>query len=152
MLRERVAEVAATFFYVGLVPYAPGTAGTVAAAVLYVVVLSRLGPLHYAAFLLVVAAVGVWSAGVMERAVGTRDPRCVVIDEVCGFGVTMALVPEPAWWTVVLGFVLFRVFDVLKPQPARALERLPGGAGVVADDVMAGLYANLVLQAVTRLA
>ena len=93
----------------------------------------------------VVAAVGVWISGLYQERAGGKDPSEVVIDEAAGFLVTMAWVPVTAA-TVSAGFILFRLFDIFKPYPIRRIERLPGGWGVVADDLMAGLYALVCLR------
>jgi phosphatidylglycerophosphatase A len=77
------------------------------------------------------------------------DPRQVVVDEVCGYLVTMVFITS-SLMNIIIGFFLFRFFDIVKPPPARSSERLPGGVGIVADDVVAGIYANIILQVVTR--
>ncbi|MCL4244774.1 MAG: phosphatidylglycerophosphatase A [Candidatus Dadabacteria bacterium] len=97
----------------------------------------------------VVIAVSVWASDVTEKAAGRTDPGFIVADEVSGYLVTMAFAPVSVT-SVVLGFFLFRLFDITKPPPARQLERLGGGLGIVMDDVAAGVYANVVLQVVVR--
>lgn len=137
----------ATGFGSGLAPVAPGTAGTLA-AVPPAFLLVGLFPGHALLQVLVIgltAALAIWSAGVAAGQLGVKDPGQVVIDEVAGFFVTVALLP-PGWLTLAVGFVLFRVFDVVKPPPCRWAEGLPGGLGIVADDLMAGVYANLVIR------
>jgi len=101
--------------------------------------------------LVAVVAVGTWAADRAALRLGPSDPRQVVVDEVAGQMLTLLFVP-PTWRALVLGFLLFRVFDILKPFPARALERLPGGAGIMADDLAAAIYGNLVLQAAIHFA
>jgi phosphatidylglycerophosphatase A len=86
-----------------------------------------------------VTLVGVWAASVVSRDLGVKDPQVVVIDEVAGLLVTMLPAPLPSWRAVLAGFLLFRLFDVLKPWLVRDLERLPAGWGIVADDVGAGV-------------
>jgi phosphatidylglycerophosphatase A len=88
---------------------------------------------------------GVWSASVTERHVGRTDPGIIVIDEVVGMLLTVSFLTINAGM-ILVGFVLFRAFDIVKPYPARACERLPGGWGVMADDVVAGLYAHALLR------
>jgi phosphatidylglycerophosphatase A len=83
--------------------------------------------------------VGVWAASIVERGAGVEDPQVVVIDEVAGMLVTMLPVPFFSWRATVTGFVLFRLFDVLKPWPVRRFEDLPSGWGIVLDDVVAGI-------------
>jgi phosphatidylglycerophosphatase A len=91
-------------------------------------------------FFLAVTAIGTWAAQRAEPLLGGKDPGAIVIDEVAGMTLSVLVVPlTPA--VLVLGFLLFRVFDVLKPPPARESQRLPGGVGVMIDDVIAGLYA-----------
>jgi phosphatidylglycerophosphatase A len=139
-VKRTLAYVLATWFGCGLVPLAPGTAGTLGAIPLYLVIRPG-GPL----VVLLVAAghalVGGWDTG-------QDDPQVVVIDEVVGVLVTLAASTQ-TWTSVVIGFVLFRIFDQWKPWPARALESLPGGLGVVMDDVAAGIWGAAVLVLVT---
>jgi phosphatidylglycerophosphatase A len=142
-VKRGLATVLATWFGCGFVPLAPGTAGTLAAVPLYLLLRSS-GP---AAVLFVAAAlavVGIWAADHMIAKTGLEDPQMVVIDEVVGVLVTLAA-SGPTWTSVVLGVVLFRIFDQWKPWPARALEALPGGLGVMMDDVAAGVWGAAVL-------
>lgn len=135
-----------SFGYVGFFPIAPGTAGSFAALALYAVVRWVNVSAFELALIAGVFVVGVWAAGGTERALGRKDPGPVVIDEVLGMLVTLALLP----WSlagVLAGFLIFRLFDVVKPYPAGRLERLPGGLGIMADDAMAGVYAHLALRA-----
>jgi phosphatidylglycerophosphatase A len=127
----------------GYVPFAPGTAGTAVGLVLWWV-LPRSLTLHV---VLIVAmfALGSWSGGVAERHFHKTDPGHVVLDEVMGMFVTLLMNPV-GWKGALVGFVLFRAFDVVKPPPTNLLERLPGGVGIMADDAMAGVYANLALR------
>jgi phosphatidylglycerophosphatase A len=121
------------------VPRAPGTAGTIGTLPLYLLIAPG-GVVAVAAAAVVVTLVGVWAAGRVAHKLGAEDPQIVCIDE--SAGVLVALLPAPRTWpAVVAAVVLFRVFDVWKPWPARAAERLPAGWGIVADDVVAGAYA-----------
>lgn len=143
---SRVARLLATVGGAGYLPVAPGTWGSAAGVLLVAAV--RMGgvPVRLEiAALLVVLAIGVWSAGVTGRLMGDEDPGPVVIDEVVGQWITLLWLPL-TWQTVLLGFLLFRVFDIVKPFPARQCEQLPGGWGVMFDDVMAGIYGQLVLR------
>jgi len=140
-----VLRIAATVCYSGYVPVAPGTAGSAVTAVAYYYLCGSLGPAGWAAVLLVGLAVSIFCADAMAREWG-KDPKRVVIDEAIGYLVTVALLPH-GLWTAVLGFLAFRVFDVVKPPPIRKLEELPGGWGIVLDDVLAGVYGNLVIRA-----
>ena len=131
----------ATWFGCGLVPVAPGTVGSLAATVIAVFL-----PWNPALFGVLLTPVAVWSAGETARELGREDPGIVVIDEVVGQWITFAGTPHPNWRALAIGFALFRLFDIWKPWPTRRLEALPGGYGIVADDVMAGIYAALVLS------
>jgi phosphatidylglycerophosphatase A len=148
----RFAWCVATACGAGLSPIAPGTAGSAVGVLLFPV----FAPFPLALYLLSVAAItalGIWAADRMEAVFGVKDDGRIVIDEVAGQLLTLAplvaLGASRNWLLVVTGFVLFRVFDVWKPGPARWLEaNLPGGAGVVMDDVMAGAFAALALAAI----
>lgn len=144
-IREEIVIAAATGAYTGYIPFAPGTFGTIA-AIPFCFLLSLLGPIWGALFLIGFFLGAVWIAGEAEGIFGKKDSGRIVIDEIVGFLVALFLVP----WTaksLIVGFVLFRFFDIFKPYPIRMLEsRLAGGWGVVADDVLAGVYANVVLR------
>lgn len=144
--RSALARAAATWFGCGFAPWAPGTAGTLGAVPLYLLV-ARGGRAAVAATALAVGLLGVWSASVVARELREEDPQRVVIDEVAGFLFTMLAVARPTWLDVLVGFVLFRALDAAKPWPIRAFERLPGGWGIVLDDVAAGLLGALVFWA-----
>lgn len=135
-----------SFGYVGFFPIAPGTAGSFAALALYAFIRWVNLPAFELAMIAVVFAVGIWSASGTERALGRKDPGAVVIDEVLGMLITLALLPL-SMTGIIAGFVIFRALDVIKPYPAAQLEHLPGGLGIMADDAMAGFYAHLVLRA-----
>jgi phosphatidylglycerophosphatase A len=143
--RAWTAHVLAVWFGCGHVPVAPGTAGTLGAIPLYLFV-RPLGLAAVAATALAVTLVGLWAAGDVERRLGSKDPQIVCIDEVAGVFVTWLAAP-PTWRGLIVGVVLFRIFDQWKPWPARAAERLGGGAGVMLDDVVAGLWGAAVLGA-----
>ena len=151
-----LARVIATWFYCGLIPFAPGTAGSIAAIAIACVLNRYSGapPLAIAGLGLLLAAPGIWAAGVTAKASGKKDPQIVVVDEVVGQWITLAGAMEGSrlnWKAWVLALALFRLFDVWKPPPVRQLERLPGGLGIVADDAMAGVYAALVVFVAGRL-
>lgn len=143
------AHVLSVWFGCGHVPIAPGTAGTVGAIPLYLLLRPH-GPVAVAIAALVVTLIGIWASGRVERRLGLEDPQIVCIDEVAG--VLVAWIAAPATTAaLVVGFVAFRVFDQLKPWPARTAERLPGGPGIMLDDVAAGLWAAAVLLLCRRL-
>ena len=130
--------------YAGKSPVAPGTAGTAVGVLLYLG-MKGLTPGQYLAVCVFVTLVGMWAAGQAEIILGRKDSPSIVIDEIAGFLTTMFMVPS-GWFFIVSGFLLFRVFDILKPWPLRRLEALHGGPGVMLDDVGAGVYTNIVLQ------
>jgi phosphatidylglycerophosphatase A len=149
--KRRGAVFVCTFGYIGFFPIAPGTAGSAAGLIVYLM-FRRLGIPHFELPLIVVLfALGVFYGAASEQALGAVDPGPVVIDEVMGMLMTLFLIPVN-WMGMIAGFVLFRVFDILKPYPARKLERLPGGLGIMSDDLMAAVYANLTLHAAYYLA
>ena len=136
-VRRAVAWTTATWFGCGFAPKAPGTAGTLGAIPLYLAISPHgRGWVAFAAF--VATAVGIWAASGVARELGREDPQIVVVDEVAGFLVTMIPVARASWQAVLIGFLLFRVLDMVKPWPIRRFERLPGGWGIVLDDVAAG--------------
>lgn len=144
----RLAHWVATGFGCGYAPKAPGTAGS-AAATLAAWMLARYAgwqPWHFGVLALVCLAPAVWAAGRLAEAAGERDPHEVVADEVLGQWVALAgaVRLEGAVWPAA--FLLFRIFDIVKPVPVKQAEALPRGFGIVADDIVAGLYAALVLQ------
>lgn len=141
-----LARAVATGLGSGYSPVAPGTAGSVVGLALYWPLASA--PVPWAiGFLAVLFGAGVAASTAMARRLGIEDPGVVVIDEVVGMWISLLFLPF-TWKTVVLGFFLFRVMDIVKPYPARQLENLPGGWGIMLDDVMAGIYANLALRVV----
>lgn len=143
-MTRSVALVSATVCGVGYAPIAPGTFGSAAGLALWW--LLPAGPLAQGIAILGLFALGSWSGNVAERHFGKTDPRQVVIDEVMGMLVTLFM--NPVGWLGALGaFLLFRAADVLKPYPADRFERLHGGLGIMADDGMAAVYANLTLRA-----
>ncbi|MCM8775804.1 MAG: phosphatidylglycerophosphatase A [Candidatus Omnitrophica bacterium] len=131
---------------VGLLPFAPGTWGSLAA--LPIIFLASFNLVLYLAIFAVITLIGYWSVGKLNLE-ENRDPRYVVIDEVCGMFVTLMALPMSVP-TVLAGFLLFRLFDVLKPFPVRHLERLPGYWGILFDDLGAGFYAWLILYLMAR--
>ncbi|GAC1351218.1 MAG: phosphatidylglycerophosphatase A [Polyangiales bacterium] len=149
--KNKIAHVLAVWFGCGHVPLMPGTAGTLGAIPLYLLLRPHgLGAVAIAAA--VVTAVGVWSSSLVCDRLKVKDPQIVCIDEVAG--VLIAFLGAPAGWLgTVAGFVLFRLFDQFKPWPARLAERrLPSGWGVMFDDVAAGAWAVLVLLTVRAVA
>ena len=146
----KIALILATWFGIGLVPLVPGTFGTLAAVPL-ILLLNYLGEWYGVFALVVITIVAIRVSDRTQELLGRTDPSEVVIDEVAGFLATMLLFP-PSLVNVGLGFILFRFFDIVKPWPVRQTERLKGGFGIVVDDLLAGVYAHLVLRGILLLA
>jgi phosphatidylglycerophosphatase A len=137
-------------FGAGCSPKAPGTMGTLLAVGFYLP-MSRLSLPVYALVLLGVVLLGIWLCGRAARDLGVHDHPGIVWDEIAGFLLTMFAAPT-GWWWIVLGFALFRLFDIWKPWPIRWLDRrVAGGWGIMLDDLVAGLFAALCLQALAAL-
>jgi phosphatidylglycerophosphatase A len=143
----KLANAISTWFGCGYSPAAPGTAGSLAAIGIALLIEHYAGwrPAAFAALAIAVSAPAIWAAGETARQSGIEDPRFVVVDEVVGQWLALAGARVFNWKSWLAAFVLFRLFDIWKPFPVRQLESLPGGLGIVADDLMAGLYAALVL-------
>jgi phosphatidylglycerophosphatase A len=143
---SKLSVAVATGGYIGKIPFAPGTFGSLPGLLLYWV----MAQMHtgYAVLLaLAVIAAAVWSAGRAELVMGQKDPGAIVIDEIAGMAVVFVGLPL-SWPLAVSGFVLFRIFDIIKPFPVGWLERrFDGGLGVVIDDVAAGLICRVILAA-----
>lgn len=143
---DRLARSIATMFGAGLSPVVPGTAGTLAAMPLAVGLALLLPLWGFVAATLCVAGAGIWAADRTAARLRLKDPGIVVVDEAAGLMVTLIGVPIDAW-SVIGAFFFFRAMDILKPPPARQAEALPGGWGIMTDDLIAGVFANLLLRA-----
>jgi phosphatidylglycerophosphatase A len=141
----RLGLFIATCGYLGYVPVAPGTFGSAAGLVVLAAVRWSGSPALELAVIIILFAVGVWSANAAEGHFGGVDPAPVILDEVVGMLITLAFLPVNITGAIV-GFLLFRLFDVVKPWPANRLEALHGGLGVMADDAMAGVYGNVAMR------
>lgn len=150
MFLRRLGVFIATCAHVGYAPVAPGTFGSAVGLVVYYLVRRQASTAVELGAIALIIVVGLWSATEAEHHFGGIDPGPVVIDEVIGMLITLALHPVNVAGAIV-GFFIFRVLDVVKPWPARRLELLPGGFGVVLDDVMAGVYGNLLMWGLVRL-
>lgn len=142
--------LAATGGLSGYAPFAPGTVGTLIGIPLYLLFI-KLGTPLYVLSTVAVFVLGMYGADRIEAVTQQKDHSIIVIDEIVGYLVTMWLVPVH-WSSILLGFVAFRVFDIVKPYPARTLDNNPNlkGFGVMIDDVVAGVYGNIVLQILVR--
>ena len=162
------AALALTTFGVGYIPGAPGTYGSAVAVVIYLAIAwfetgaashgvlsgtnpAFIGAFHYAVnsiLLAVLCLAGIWASSRTIAIFGREDPSQAVVDEVMGQLITFCFIPFGLGWPFVLGgFLLFRLFDIWKPYPVRTLEMLPGGLGICADDIVAGVYAGICLAA-----
>ena len=144
-LKNQITIFCATGGLIGYSPVAPGTFGSLAALPLCLLMAS-VDHLTGAVVLLALTAVSTWIAHHAEKLVGQNDPKQVVIDEICGMAIALFAIPfEPFF--VITGFALFRVFDIVKPPPITMVEkRLHGGWGIVLDDILAGVFANITLR------
>ncbi len=144
-LRQKIILFLATGAYLGHMPIAPGTFGSLP-GLLICLAMSQV-TLGYAIFLVLVligAAIGI--AQQAEKIIGGKDPSSIVIDEMAGMTVTLLGIPVTPF-SLILGFFVFRGFDILKPFPVRLVDqRVPGGTGIVLDDVMAGIYGNVLIR------
>lgn len=135
----------ATLFGIGKVSKAPGTIATLATIPIWYL-LAQSGPLVYLAITFLLVPVGIWAAQTYEDHKQSHDAKEIVIDEVVGFLITMAWVPL-TWQSAVFGFCLFRFFDIVKPPPIRQLDKkIPGGFGVMVDDIAAGIISSVLMQ------
>jgi len=147
-MQKALIKTISTFFYVGFLPFIPGTFGSLAGLVLYYYIKNN-NP-AYISVTIFLAILGVITAGKAENLFNKKDPRYVVIDEVVGILISFMFLPLNIS-LIVIGFLLFRLMDTLKPYPACVFERMHGGLGIMGDDIVAGIYTNLVLQAFIRL-
>jgi phosphatidylglycerophosphatase A len=150
-LRNRLALTLATWFGAGYSPFAPGTAGSLAAIVIAYVLRGSVEPWQFAVLAAILAIPAIWASGITAQIVGRKDPGIVVVDEVIGQWITVAGATTINWKSALAAFALFRLFDIWKPPPVRQLEALPGGLGINADDAMAGVYGALVVYLLGRL-
>jgi len=145
---RKISKLTTSFFYLGHSPFMPGTLGSLAGLLIYFVVKDKL-PI-YIFSILFLFALGMIFSSEAERIYKRKDAQMIVIDEACGMMLSMFLVPY-SLWAMILGFILFRTFDILKPPPARRIENFSGAFGIMFDDVIAAIYANFILQIATRI-
>lgn len=151
---DLLSKILATGLGTGFSPKAPGTFGSIFAVIIYYYFFPAApsSVLIHFIFLLIIVTIfftGVWASRRVESYYG-HDPSCVVIDEMVGMGITLFLIPK-VWYLVLIGFLLFRFFDITKWLGAGRMERLKGGWGIMMDDVVAGIWSNLILQLMVRL-
>jgi len=139
-----VLKYIATLGFIGYLPFAPGTFSSFAAFIFFI--LLKPPPLIHIALLFFITPIGILSSHYAERLFDDKDSRKIVIDEFCGYLISVAFLPF-SYASALIAFFLFRFFDILKPFPIRKIGFvLSGGMGIMADDIIAGLYTNLVLQ------
>lgn len=146
-MRDRFSRLLATFFFMGNSPVAPGSLASLAGTLLAIALYGH--PAIYIVFFLAITLAGFAVSGRAERSLGQKDPSCIVIDEVSGVLLAFFALPlTPA--VIVATFFLFRAFDMFKIYPVNRFEELPGAAGIMADDLWAGLYTNVTMQLAIR--
>ena len=144
-MMRKITQIIATFCYLGYLPYAPGTWGSLGASGLIVLVSGN--DLLYLSVTLLLLTLGFLFSGRAEKAFARHDAPQIVIDEAAGMFLSLLFIRR-SLLNIVIGFVLFRIFDIMKPFPANRLQKLKGSMGIMLDDVAAGIYANLVLRLV----
>ena len=146
-IRKTIIKIISTFFYIGYLPFIPGTFGSIAGVFLYYLLKDSIS--IYTIFSCILIILGFLVSGPAERMLNKKDASCIVIDEVCGMLLSLIFLPYDIK-IVVLAFILFRILDALKPFPLDRLQRLKASPGIMADDLVAGLYTNIILQIVLR--
>lgn len=149
VLPNLLIKTISTFFFVGYLPLIPGTFGSIAGLGIFYLLNGISWP-GYFLFVLGIMLLGLLTSGRMEKLLNRKDPGCIVIDEVMGMLIALSFLPvDPK--IVILAFLMFRILDTLKPYPAGRLQNMHGAIGVMGDDLVAGVYANIVLQVILRL-
>ncbi len=144
---DKLVLLLATWFGTGLIPFAPGTWGSLA-ALPFAAGAYSLGFVFSCLSLLIIFFLSIPVSGRASKIMATEDPSSVVIDEAAGIFVTLFLIPV-SWTGIVAGFILFRIFDIIKPFPVGLIDKkIKGGTGIVFDDIMAGIYANVGLRVI----
>ncbi len=146
MSRATAEKIVSSFFGLGYIPLAPGTFGAAGAAGFYAFFLADVKRFEFAVFCVIFSLFSVFICGRAATAFGEKDPRTIVMDEAAGFFTAM-IFSSGKMWEIAAGFLFFRFFDIVKIYPSRELEKLPGGWGIVMDDVYAGILAALCVVA-----
>ncbi|MDD5495742.1 MAG: phosphatidylglycerophosphatase A [Candidatus Omnitrophica bacterium] len=145
-MRKRT-KLITSFFYLGHSPYMPGTVGSLGGLIVYYLVKDNL--ILHGFSILFLLMLGTMFSAEAERIYKVKDPKMIVIDEACGMVLALFFVPHSIA-VVILGFILFRIFDILKVPPARRIEKMSGAFGIMFDDIIAAIYTNIILQLLTR--
>ena len=145
---EKTAKFIASFFCLGYAPAAPGTFGSLGGLLIYFLVKDN--AVIFTGLTIAIFILGLAFCGIAERAFGKKDSQKIVIDEACGMMASLLFLPRRMWLTVA-AFGLFRLFDIIKPPPIKKIEALPGGYGIMLDDIAAAVYTNLTLQIIVNI-
>ncbi len=148
MFSKSFVKIISTFFYVGFIPFIPGTAASLVALLIFLFIKGN--PTMHVLFILFFLCLGSLVTGKAEKLFGKKDPSCVVIDEILGMFISLMLLPYDIRLAVA-GFVIFRILDIIKPYPANKFQLYKGSLGIMSDDIVAGIYTNIILQFVTRI-
>ena len=147
---KKLLLLSATFGGVGYVPFAPGTVGSLASFIIWGPLIILESPFFLRLIILIIIIIiGIWASNESIKHFKVKDPKEVIVDEVSGMGVTLILT-NSSYLIMLLGFVFFRFFDILKPWPINKIEILPNGWGIMLDDVMAGIYSLLILSLIEK--
>jgi phosphatidylglycerophosphatase A len=149
-IRNFIVKIISSFFYIGYLPLIPGTFGSLAGVLLFYLVKDN--PAGYTLLTCIFIILGFLVAGGAEKIANKKDASCIVIDEVAGMFLSLLFLPFYDMKVFILAFFMFRLLDTLKPFPAERFQDLKGSVGVMSDDLVAGLYTNIILQAALRLA
>lgn len=144
-----LAKFFSTVFFVGYLPLMPGTFGSIAGVGLFYLIKGS-NPATYFLFVFGIIVLGLMTSGRTEKLLNKKDPGCIVIDEVAGMLLALSFMPYDLK-IIFLGFLIFRILDTLKPYPASRLQNMHGAVGVIGDDLVAGIYTNIVLQVILKL-
>lgn len=148
-MNEKTARLLATWFYIGELPFAPGSVATFAGMLMALILMPL--PLVYVAVTLAVSVIGFKAADMAEKQYGKKDPGNIVIDEVAGIMISFFLLPARVD-VLFVTFFLFRAFDMFKIYPVNKFEKYEGGTGIMMDDIIAGIYTNVIMQMAIRMA
>jgi len=140
-----LSKVISTFFGVGYFPIAPGTLTSLVVILAYKFYLFRLSWSLYLLILFLLFFIGVYTSTKVESESRKKDPRKIVIDEACGQLLVLFRIGD-AWFPILSGFLLFRIFDIVKPYPIKKVETLPSGWGIMMDDIVAAIYAGVIIN------
>lgn len=146
-MSDKMVQMFATWFYVGRSPFAPGSMASIVGALMAIILMNNL--FLFCVVLVAVSVLGFLVSGPMEEILGKKDPGCVVIDEIAGVMIAFFMLPLQ-WNVVIVAYFLFRAFDMFKIYPVNKFEDLGGGTGIMMDDIVAGIYTNIVMQIAVR--